>query len=59
MIKKGDTVEIKKEWQDKGDDQYHFVALDDEEKGRVTISPTNTGLNIASSHVVFTYMLEA
>lgn len=58
MIKKGDTIQIKKAYQDEGDDLYNWVALDDEEKGRVTISPTNTGLNIAPSHVVAVYMLE-
>ena len=42
MIKKGDIVEIKKEWQDEGDDQLVYIAADDEEKGRVTIEALTT-----------------
>jgi hypothetical protein len=42
MIKKGDTVEIKREWQDEGDDQLVYIAADDEEKGRVTIEALTT-----------------
>lgn len=37
MIKAGQTVRIKKEWQDKGDENITWIAVDDEEKGRVTI----------------------
>ena len=42
MIKKGDIVKIKKEWQDKGDDLITYIAADDEEKGRVTIEAITT-----------------
>jgi len=37
MIKAGDIVQIKKEFQDKGDDKIVFIAVADEEKGRVTV----------------------
>jgi hypothetical protein len=30
MIKKGDIVRIKPEWQDKGDDKYTFIATEDQ-----------------------------
>lgn len=39
MIRKGDTVRIKLEWQDAGDDDFQWRAVSDEEKGRVDISP--------------------
>jgi hypothetical protein len=40
MIRKGDQVEIKPEWQDEGDSEYVWIAFNDEEKGRVDIVPT-------------------
>ena len=58
MIKKGDKVNIKQEYQDAGDDLYHWVAVDDEEKGWVSISPSNIDLSIKPVHVVNIDMLE-
>jgi hypothetical protein len=52
MIRKGDKIQIKPEWQDAGDDRFEWVAVDDEEQGRVTIMPLGTGLAIAPTHVV-------
>ncbi len=52
MIKAGQTVEILPAFQDEGDAAFTWVAVDDEEKGRVTITPTNTNLTIAPQHVV-------
>lgn len=57
MTKMNDIVEIKKEWQDSGDDAYTWAALEDEDGGRVLISPINTGLDIPPSQVVRTSML--
>ena len=39
MINAGDVVQIKKEWQDAGDDEFTWVAISNEEKGRVDITP--------------------
>lgn len=39
MIRKGDRVRIRPEWQDAGDDSFEWYAVDDEDKGRVSISP--------------------
>lgn len=58
MIKKGDTVRIKPEWQDAGDDTLHWIAIEDEDGGRVRITPTNTGLEFPPNQVVETSMLE-
>lgn len=58
MIKKGDTVRIKPEWQDKGDSDLHWIAIEDEDGGRVRIAPTNTGLTFPPNHTVVTSMLE-
>jgi hypothetical protein len=57
-IKQGDSVRIKSEWQDLGDDKYLWVATEDESGGRVHIAPTNTGLQYPPCHAVHTYMLE-
>lgn len=52
MIKQGQQVEIKPEWQDAGDDQFTWVAVDDEEKGRVTICPIDSDLGIKPTEIV-------
>ena len=51
---KGDFVDILPEFRDPGDDEYQWVVLDDEEKGRVSISATNSTLRITPVHVVQT-----
>lgn len=59
-IRKGDRVFIKPEWQDAGDDQFIWIALEDEDGGRVRISPIN-GVWLAgapTNQVVETSMLE-
>lgn len=58
MIKKGDAVHIKPEWQDEGDETLHWIAIEDEDGGRVRIAPTNTGLRYPPNQVVETRMLE-
>ena len=57
-ISKGDTVRILPQWRDPGDDKLTWIALEDEDGGRVRITPTNTGLTIAPQYVVLTTMLE-
>lgn len=58
MIKKGDQVRIKPEWQDEGDDSFLWLAMEDEDGGRVTICPIGTGLSYPPRQVVQTSMLE-
>lgn len=50
-IKAGDRVRIKQKWQDEGDDQIAWIAIDDEDKGRVTIE-SQLGLAINPTQVV-------
>ena len=38
MIKKGDIITIKPQWQDAGNASFTWVAREDEENGRVDIS---------------------
>lgn len=59
MIKKGDEVRIKPEWQDAGDEALFWVAIEDEDGGRVRIAPINTSLKFPPNQVVETSMLEA
>lgn len=59
MIYKGDKVQIKPEWQDVGDDRFVWVAVDDEEKGRVQIMPLGTDLVFAPIGTVLTEWLVA
>jgi imidazole glycerol phosphate synthase subunit HisF len=49
---KGDIVEILKQYQDIGDDELIWVAIDDEEKGRVTVTPINSTLSIKPTYVM-------
>lgn len=58
MICKGDRVAIKPEYQDPGDTDFVWYACDNEEKGRVTITPRGTMLTVAPQQTVPVYMLE-
>lgn len=58
MVKKGDTVQIRPEWRDPADELFHWIAVDDETDGRVTISPLGTGLSITPRMVVKTFMID-
>jgi hypothetical protein len=57
MIRKGQLVHLKPEWQDKGDDQFTWVAVKDEDGGRVKIMPVIPNLEIQPVTVVETKML--
>ena len=60
-IRAGDRVFIKPEWQDAGDEKCIWIALEDEDGGRVRISPIN-GMWLAglpTNQVAETSMLEA
>lgn len=58
-IQRGDAVRILPQWQDPGDDKLTWIALEDEDGGRVRISPINSGMTIPPNYVVHTDMLEA
>lgn len=49
---KGDVVRILPEFQDAGDDEFTWVVLADEEKGRVDISAVDSLLTIKPIHIV-------
>ena len=49
---KGQVVKIRPEFQDDGDDEYTWVVLKDEEKGRVDISAIDSLLKIKPIHTV-------
>lgn len=57
-ITKGTHLRIKPEWQDEGDDEFQWIAIEDEDGGRVCISPLGTGLEITPNQVVTTEMVE-
>jgi len=57
MIRAKDTVQIKPEFQDSGDKQLIWIALEDEDGGRVRIAPINTGMKYPPNQVVTTEML--
>lgn len=51
---KGDIVRILPEFQDAGDDEFTWVVVADEEKGRVDISAVDSLLTIKPIHIVQT-----
>jgi hypothetical protein len=56
LVKNGDIVVLKKEYRD--DDRIIFIAVDDEEKGRVTVE-AEIGLRINPTYVVTRNMIES
>jgi len=57
-IKRGDTVRIKPQWQDPGDADFTWVALEDEHGDRVRIAPEMADIEFQPNYVVTTDMLE-
>ena len=57
-VRRGDRVRIRPEWQDPGDDEFTWVALEDEDGGRVRIAPVMPDLCIPPNYVVTTDMIE-
>lgn len=51
-IKRGEIVEILPEFQDDGDSEFVWVALNNEEKGRLDISPVNSSLRYPPIYTV-------
>jgi hypothetical protein len=58
MIKAKDILKIKPEYQDKGDETIVWVALEDEDGGRVRIAALNTGMSFPPNQIVSTMMVE-
>jgi hypothetical protein len=56
-IKAGDVVRIKPEWQDVGDDKCIFIAIENEDGGRVRIE-CQLGLPINPTQIVRVEWLE-
>lgn len=57
-IRKGQRVVIRPEWRNPGEDQFDWIAVEDERQGQVRIAPLGTGLGVPFSETVFTGMLE-
>jgi len=57
MIIKGQQVHVRPEWQDAGDDEFTWVALENEDGNRVKIMPLMPELIFSPISVVETRML--
>lgn len=57
MIKKDDRIDILPQWQDEGDENYVWVATDDEENGRITICPISMPITIKPRSTVDVNMI--
>ncbi len=56
-IKKHDQVQIKPEWQDEGDDQFTWIALEDQDGENIIITPIDSKLTIKPQYLVRLDML--
>lgn len=52
LLKRGGKVEIHEEFQDEGDDEFVWIIMDDEQKGRVDIQPVDIPMNIKPLYTV-------
>ena len=55
---KGDIVKIKPEFQDSGDDEFTWLVINDEDKGRIDISAVNSPLKVKAIHTVQTEWID-
>ena len=53
-FKRGDRVEIIEEFRDRGDEDFRWVVVGDEEKGRVDICPFDISMDIKPTYTVQT-----
>jgi len=58
MFRKGDIVRILPQYQDPGDDEFTWVVLEDEAKGRVDISAADSPMGIKPRHTVQSTWIE-
>jgi hypothetical protein len=58
MYKRGDIVEILPEFQDLGDSAFTWIVLNDEEKGRVDITPIDITLSIKPIYTMNTTQIK-
>lgn len=56
MIKKGEVVHIKPEFQDEGESRVIWAAIEDEDGDRVRIAVVNSGFEFPPSMVIPVYM---
>lgn len=52
MFNRGDCVELLEEFRDPGDEEFAWIVVGDEEKGRVDISPLGTGMALPPVYTV-------
>lgn len=57
-IKKGDKVEILKQFQDEGDDEFQWTAVEDEDGGRVRVEAIIPGMHFAKTEIFQNFMLK-
>lgn len=58
MIRKGDRIVYKPEWRDPGDEHITFVALEDEDGGRVRVGALLDGWDFVPNQVVLVDWIE-
>jgi len=57
VFKQKDVIKIRPEYQDEGDEELIWIALEDEDGGRIRIAPLNTGLTLPPNQIVTVDMI--
>ena len=57
-IKKGDKVEILNQFQDVGDTDFEWIAIEDEDGGRVRVEAIIPGMHFAKTEIFQNFMLK-
>lgn len=52
MFERGDLVEILEQYRDPGDEQFTWIVVGEEEKGRVDITPVEVPMEIKPVYTV-------
>lgn len=58
MLTKGDTIRILPEYQDAGDDEFIWLVVGDEEKGRVDVSPVSIQMTLKPVYTLHVEQVE-
>lgn len=59
MFTKGDIVRILPQYQDAGDDEFTWIVVGDEEKGRIDVSPVAISMKIKPVYTLNVCQVEA
>ena len=57
LVRAGQVIRLLPHFYDEGDEEFEFIAVDDEEKGRVLVQ-VQVDLPIKPTQIVYSYMID-